>query len=137
LVASSRSGVLATDDSDGTPHMSNIYYLSDSGARLIRFSTTTSRRKGRNLQRHPRAAIHVSGDNFLNFAVATGAVTFNVAERPDDDAVTELFEVHSALGAADDEQTFGREMIANHRMLVRIHVERIYGQLIDREPRIR
>ena len=137
LVASSRCGVLATVGPDGTPHMSNIYYLCDTDARLIRFSTTTDRRKGRNLLRHSRAAVHVSGDNFLNFAVATGSVTLNVAEQPDDEAVGELFEVHSALGAVEDEQGFGQEMIANHRMVVRVHVERVYGLLIDGRPRIR
>lgn len=136
LVASSRSGVLATVDADGTPQMSNIYYLADAGARLIRFSTTTDRRKGRNLRRNPRASIHVPGENFLNFAVAEGTVSVSVASRPDDDAVRALFEVHSALGAAVDTTAFGEEMVAHHRMVVRLHVDRVYGQLVAGTPRI-
>ena len=45
LVAASRTGVLATVDPDGTPQMSNIYFIADADGRLIRFSTTTVRRK--------------------------------------------------------------------------------------------
>jgi PPOX class probable F420-dependent enzyme len=136
LVAASRSGVLATVDPDGAPEMSNIYYLADADARILRFSTTTIRRKGRNLQRHRRAAVHVAGHNFLNFAVAEGSVSLAIADRPEDDAVAELLEVHAALGAPIDSDRFGEEMVADHRMLVRLHVERVYGQLIDRKPRI-
>jgi PPOX class probable F420-dependent enzyme len=137
LVAASRTGVLATVDPDGTPQMSNIYFIADADGRLIRFSTTTTRRKGRNLQRHPRAAVHVAGENFLNFAVAEGAVRLTIARRPDDDAVAELREVHSALGASFDPDRFGEEMVADHRMVVRLDIDRIYGQLIVRDPRIK
>lgn len=136
LVATSRTGVLATVDPDGTPQMSNVYYLADTDVRVIRFSTTMLRRKGRNLQERRRAALHVAGENFLNYAVAEGAVTLAVAGHPDDAAVTELMAVHSALGAAFNPDDFGMEMVANRRMVVRIEVERIYGQMIDRKPRI-
>lgn len=136
MVASSRSGVLATVDADGTPQMSNIYYLFDADAGVVRFSTTSDRRKGRNLMRRPRAALHVSGENFLTFAVVEGPVSVAVAREPTDEAVMELMEVHAALGAAVEPATFGAEMVAAHRMVVRLGAERIYGQLIDRKPRI-
>ncbi len=135
LVSSARAGVLATVDPDGTPQMSNIYFLPDPGARLIRFSTTADRRKARNLERHRRAAVHVTGENFLNYAVAEGTVTLAIAHDRRDDAVAELLEVHSALGAPVDSDAFGQNMVESHRMVVRIHVDRIYGQLIARTPR--
>jgi hypothetical protein len=43
--------------------------------------------------------------------------------------------VHQKLGAVTDRAGFDEEMIANHRMVVRIHVERVYGLFIDRQPR--
>jgi PPOX class probable F420-dependent enzyme len=132
IVSDSRSGVLATIDPDGTPQMSNIYYLSDPAASVVRFSTTTVRIKGRNLLRDPRATLHVSGSDFYNFAVLSGSVTLAVPEEPDDEAVDELFEIHSGLGAAAEHEGFGQKMLANHRVAVKLDVERIYGQILDR-----
>ena len=74
VIEGGRNGVVATVGADGTPQLSNIYYLADAAAGLIRFSTTTARAKGRNLQRVPRAALHVAGKDFFNFAVAEGDV---------------------------------------------------------------
>ncbi|MGO8863047.1 MAG: PPOX class F420-dependent oxidoreductase [Acidimicrobiales bacterium] len=132
LVVEGRDGVLATINGDGTPHLSNIYYLADQASRTIRISTTTDRAKGRNLRRDPRAALHVSGADFVHFAVAQGAVTLAIAQEPGDAATDELFEVHRALGAASDRSGFDQEMLANHRMVVRLSVDRLYGLLIDR-----
>jgi len=137
IVADGREGILATINDDGLPQLSNVYYLADPSVELIRFSTTTVRVKGRNLLRDPRAALHVSGLDFLTFAVAQGDVSFAIARRPDDAAVEELFEVHSALGASKERSGFGVRMIADHRMVVRIAVTRIYGQILSREPRPR
>ncbi len=135
IITSSHGGVLATTNADGSPQLSNIYYVSGEHHRTIRFSTTTDRTKGRNLLRDRRAALHVSGKNFLSFAVASGQVTVSIADRPDGPAVDELFEIHRALGAQSDRETFGVDMVASKRMAVRIDVTRLYGQVIDREPR--
>ena len=132
IIADGRNGVLATINGDGRPQLSNVYYLSDPAAGLIRFSTTTVRIKGRNLRRDPRAALHVSGKDFFNFAVAEGEVSLAIPRQPDDPAVEELFEVHSALGAASQRGGFGEEMITNHRMVVRLTVQHVYGQILDR-----
>jgi PPOX class probable F420-dependent enzyme len=132
IASGSRNGVLATIGADGTPQMSNIYYLSDPAASVVRFSTTTVRIKGQNLLRDPRATLHVSGSDFFNFAVLSGSVTLAVPEGPDDEAVDELFEIHSGLGAAAEHDGFGQKMLANNRMAVRLHVERIYGQILAR-----
>ncbi len=132
IVSGSRDGILATVDPDGTPQLSNIYFLSDSVTRTVRFSTTSNRIKGRNLLREPRAALHVAGADFFNFAVVTGAVTVSVPETPDDTAVDELFEIHSRLGAATEREGFGDRMLAAKRMAVHLDVEHIYGQVLDR-----
>jgi PPOX class probable F420-dependent enzyme len=132
LVLDGRNGILATINRDGTPHLSNVYYLSDPSNRLIRISTTTDRTKGRNLLRDPRAALHVSGADFVHFAVAQGGVSLAVAQEPGDAANDELYEVHTALGAISDRSGFDEEMLATHRMVVRLSVERLYGLIIDR-----
>lgn len=135
IISNERGGILATTNADGSPQLSNIYYVSGPGVREIRFSTTTVRKKGRNLLRDPRAALHVSGQNFLNFAVATGDVTLGIPSTPNDPAVDELFQIHEALGARPVRAGFGEQMMAANRMAVRLTVARLYGQLIDREPR--
>jgi PPOX class probable F420-dependent enzyme len=70
LVAGSQQGTLATIKSDGAPQMSNVLYVPDSASRAIRISTAAGRAKSRNLARDPRAALHVAGDDFWNYAVA-------------------------------------------------------------------
>ena len=132
IVSDRRQGILATINADGTPHLSNVYYLADRSNELIRLSTTTVRIKGRNLQRDARATLHVPGPDFFNFAVAEGEATLAIATTPDGAAVEELFEVHSALGAARGRSGFGEQMVADHRMVVRLTVRRIYGQILER-----
>jgi PPOX class probable F420-dependent enzyme len=137
IVTAERDGVLATIRANGTPHLSNVYYLVDDTSRTIRLSTTTDRAKGRNLIRDPRASLYVAGTNFLHFAVAEGSVSLAIATEPGDAAIGELFDVHQRLGAVSDRGGFDDEMIANHRMVVRLHVERVYGLFVDRAPRQR
>jgi PPOX class probable F420-dependent enzyme len=132
IVAASRNGILATVDEDGTPQLSNIYYLCDRSTDTIRFSTTTLRTKGRNLLRDSRAALHVPGRDFFNFAVVTGTASISVARDPDDAAVDKLFEIHAGLGAASTRELFGEEMVSLHRMAVELQGQRIYGQILNR-----
>ena len=132
IVADARKGILATISEDGTPHLSNIYYLCDPFSHLVRFSTTTVRVKGRNLMRDPRGALHVPGPDFFNFAVVAGSVSLTVVREPNDAAVEKLFDIHAGLGATSGRDGFGEEMLADHRMAVELHVERIYGQILDR-----
>jgi PPOX class probable F420-dependent enzyme len=132
IVLASRNGILATVGPEGTPQLSNIYYLVDASSRAVRFSTTSVRAKGRNLLRGSPAAIHVAGRNFFNFAVVTGPVSLAVPQTPDDAAVSKLFEIHEALGATSGPNGFGEQMLVDHRMAVELRIERIYGQILAR-----
>ena len=62
-----------------------------------------------------------------------GPASLAVAREPDDAAVEKLFEIHTGLGAAWNGTASGRpyQMLADHRMAVELHVERIYGQILD------
>ncbi len=55
-----------------------------------------------------------------------------VARQIDDDAVEKLFEIHVGLGAKAERSGFGEEMLASQRMAVELHVDRIYGQILDK-----
>ena len=132
IVMGSRQGILATNGEDGSPQLSNIYYLADPSSQVVRFSTTAVRTKGRNLLRDPRATVHVPGKDFYNFAVVTGLVSLAVPRDPGDAAVEKLYEIHSALGATSDRDGFGEQMIDGHRMAVELRVARIYGQILHR-----
>ena len=132
IVAGARNGILATIGEDGTPQLSNIYYLSDPSTQLVRFSTTTDRMKGRNLLRDPRACSTSRGRTSSISPLLQGSASSAVAQDPEDDAVEKLFEIHAGLGAASERDGFGEEMVADHRMAVELHVEHIYGQILDR-----
>jgi PPOX class probable F420-dependent enzyme len=135
LVGKSRQGVLATLAADGRPQLSNVLYVWDPADRTARVSTTADRAKARNVRRDPRAALHVSGDHFWQFAVAEGAVTVSdVAAEPGDAAVRELLGLHTVHFGALDEDAFAAQMITARRLVVRLHVSRIYGIALETPP---
>ncbi len=136
LIAASRRGVLATIAPDGRPQLSNVLYTWDPAEQTARISTTADRVKARNLRRDPRAALHVSGDHFWQFAVGEGAVTLSeVAAEPGDEPTRELLALTTAhYGGVDDEDEFYRRMIAARRLVVRLHVRHVYGVFLDKPP---
>jgi len=135
LISASRQGVLATVAKDGRPQMSNVLYVWDAVERIARISTTANRAKARNLARDPRAALHVSGTHFWQYAVADGDVTLSeVAAEPGDEATGELLDLHTVHYGALDEVQFYPQMIAARRLVVRLHVRRVYGVALDTPP---
>jgi PPOX class probable F420-dependent enzyme len=136
LVAGRRQGVLATVSSDSSPQLSNVLYVADADTRVVRISTTAGRAKARNVTRHPRAALHVAGDDFWQYAVAHGTVeASDVASTPGDPATDELFAVHSHFYGTLDRTAFDEEMIHNHRLVLRLHVSRLTGVITSRGRR--
>jgi PPOX class probable F420-dependent enzyme len=128
LIASRREGVLATIKRDGLPQLTNVLYLPEPGGRAVRISTTADRLKARVLARDPRAALHVTGDNFWAYAVAEGNATLTAAAAdPGDESCRELLEVHSAFYGHQDEDAFFAEMIARRRLVIRLNLEHVYG----------
>jgi PPOX class probable F420-dependent enzyme len=122
-------GILATVAPTGHPHLTNMHYLAAPEARMISMTTTSDRVKGRNLLRDPRASLHVQGDDWFTFAVAEGTVTIAVAERVGDAAIDELHELITALRGPADRPAFDEEMLTDRRMVVRLAVHRLYGQI--------
>jgi PPOX class probable F420-dependent enzyme len=128
LVLGSQQAVLATIAPDGLPQLSNVLYVIEPETRLVRISTTATRIKTRNLAREPRGVLHVSSDNFWAYAVASGTATLSkVATEPGDEACRELLAVHTAFYGDLAPDAFYAEMIANQRLVIRLHLQRVYG----------
>ncbi|WP_436799086.1 PPOX class F420-dependent oxidoreductase [Micromonospora fulviviridis] len=114
---------------DGRPQLSTVVYSFDRDAGLIRVSVTDGRAKTANLRRDPRASFHVSSEDGWAYAVAEARAELTaVAERPDDPTVGELVGLYRAVqGEHPDWDDFRRAMVAERRLVLRLHVERVYG----------
>lgn len=130
LLAVRDIGVLATLKRDGRPQLSTINYHFDEGRRLVRISITGDRAKARNLARDPRASLHVSSPDGWAWVVAEGTAELTaVAADPGDATVEELVEVYRDIrGEHPDWDEYRRVMVEDGRLVVRLHVERLYGQ---------
>jgi PPOX class probable F420-dependent enzyme len=122
-------GVVAAIRSDGRPHLSTVDYAYDAGARILRFSTTADRAKTRNLRRDPRASFYVATPDSSSYAVfdCRAEVTHS-AEEPRDEVADELVDVYRAVqGEHPDWDEYRAVMVADGRVVVRLHIDRAYG----------
>ncbi|WP_432483942.1 PPOX class F420-dependent oxidoreductase [Kineococcus esterisolvens] len=131
LVAATRNGVLVTLKRDGRPQLSNVTHHYDPARRLVRVSITAGRAKSRNLERDPRASLHVSADDFGSWTVVEGDAELTpVAQREDDATVGELVDLYRSLaGEHPDWDDYRAAMVRDGRRVVRLPVGRVYGQL--------
>ncbi|MGV9680798.1 PPOX class F420-dependent oxidoreductase [Nocardia sp. NPDC003482] len=125
-----RGSVLTTIRKNGRPQLSNVtHWVADDG--LIRISITADRAKYANLRREPWAALHVTRPDFWAYAVIEGDVELSpVAASPDDATVEELVGYYRTLsGEHPDWDDYRRAMVADRRVMARIHPTRAYGML--------
>ena len=130
FVATKHQGVLTSQKRDGRPQLSNIaYQVGDDG--IIRISVTDGRAKTANLRRDPRASLHVTRDDFYAYAVIEADVEVTpVAAEPDDATVDELVDYYRAVaGEHPDWDDYRRTMVADGRLVLRLHPARAYGML--------
>ena len=130
LIAESHGGALVALKRDGRPQLSNVSHTFDPATNLLRISTTADRAKVANLRRDPRASYYVTTADQWSYAVAEGTVELTpVAAAPDDAVVEELIEVYRrVLGEHPDWDEYRAAMVADRRLVIRLNVERIYGQ---------
>ncbi len=121
--------VLATLKRDGRPQLSNVSYAYDRGRDLLRVSVTDDRAKTRNLRRDPRASLMVTSPDGWSYAVAEcRAELLPPAAAPDDASVEELIEIYRAIvGEHPDWDDYRSAMVADRRVPLLLHVERVYG----------
>ncbi|MFF5181459.1 PPOX class F420-dependent oxidoreductase [Micromonospora sp. NPDC000316] len=129
LIANRSMGVLATIKRDGRPQLSTVVYSFDREAGLIRVSVTDGRAKTANLRRDPRASFHVGSEDGWAYAVAEGRAELTAVSADLDDAtVEELVGLYRSLrGEHPDWDDYRRAMVAEQRLVLRLHVERVYG----------
>jgi PPOX class probable F420-dependent enzyme len=132
LLAESRIGVLATLRADGRPQLSPVtpYYDRDKG--IIYVSITEGRAKTTNLRRDPRAAFEVTSADGWAWATADGtAELIGPGTDPHGPEVEALVDYYrSAAGEHPDWDEYRAVMVADRRVLLALHVERVYGQKI-------
>lgn len=129
LVAHHTMGVLATLQGNGRPQLSNIAYAF--GGETARISVSADRAKTRNLQRDPRGSLHVTTPDQWRWAVLEGVAELSpVTTEPGDAVGAELLTLYEAVQQkphpAPDE--FFAAMVSDARLVIRLHVERFYGQ---------
>ncbi|MER6030886.1 PPOX class F420-dependent oxidoreductase [Streptomyces sp. NPDC001851] len=129
LLSDGHGGVLVTLKRDGRPQLSNVSHAYYPGERLIRISVTDDRAKTRNLRRDPRASYHVTSADRWAYTVAEGAAELSpVARDPHDDTVEELIRLYrDVLGEHPDWDDYRAAMVRDRRLVVRLHVDRVYG----------
>jgi PPOX class probable F420-dependent enzyme len=130
LAAARSIGVLATIKRDGRPQLSTVAFTFDPGAAMARISVVDGRAKVHNLRRDPRASLFVTSADGWSYAVLEGTVELSpVAVDQDDDTVEELVAVFRAIRGEEhpDWDEFRAAMVADHRLVARLRVERTYG----------
>ncbi|MFG2561087.1 PPOX class F420-dependent oxidoreductase [Streptomyces sp. NPDC048496] len=130
LIAEEHGGVLVTLKRDGRPQLSNVNHFYSPEERVIRVSITEDRAKTRNLRRDPRASYHVTSKDRWAWTVADGTAELSpVAADPHDATVEELITLYRDVqGEHPDWDDYRSAMVRDRRIVLRLHVEHVYGQ---------
>lgn len=122
-----RIGVLATIRRDGRPQTSPVTYVHSDG--MLRVSTRDSLAKTHNLRRDPRCTMTVLSDDGWSYVVAEcRAELLPVAQQADDASVEELIDIYrAAAGEHSDWDDYRRAMVAEGRVPLHLHIERVTG----------
>ncbi|MFJ8042374.1 PPOX class F420-dependent oxidoreductase [Kitasatospora sp. NPDC096147] len=134
LLSRRQFGTLSTVKRSGHPHLTTMVYGWDPRARIARFSSTADRAKVAHLRRDPRAAVHVPDGDVWSFAVAEGEAEVSEATTVPGDAVgRELLALvpEAARPGPEEEEAFLAELVAERRVVIRLHVTRLYGTALD------
>jgi PPOX class probable F420-dependent enzyme len=130
-LAARTSGVLATVNPAGYPHLSTVIYAWDPDAQVIRVSTRANRAKAKNAASNSRGALFVEGPDQWSFVVAEGDVELSpISTEPGDATGRELLGIFPQADTAA-ETSFLAEQVAEQRVVIRLHVTRIYGDIIE------
>jgi PPOX class probable F420-dependent enzyme len=130
-VAAQTDGVLASVSAKGFPHLSTVIYAWDPDARLIRISTRANRVKAKNVARNGHAALYVQGPDRWSFVVAEGDAELSpVSTEPGDATGRELLAIFPQPDAAA-EAAFLAEQVVEERVVIRLYVARLYGDIIE------
>ena len=124
-------GVLATVSPSGFPHLAPVLFSWDPAERTVRISTRAGRVKAVNLAGNSHAALHVEGSDRWSFVVAEGLGEVSpVTIEPGDATGRELLSLFPQADAAAEAE-FLATQVAEQRVVLRLHVGRLYGDIIE------
>jgi PPOX class probable F420-dependent enzyme len=129
LLAESRLGVLATIKSDGRPQLSPVMPFYDRSAATIQVSVASGSAKTANLRRDRRATLEVTRADGRAWATAEGIATLTgPGTDPDGPEVEELVDYYRrAAGEHPNWAEYRAVMVADHRVLMTMTVDKVYG----------
>ena len=129
FIATRSHGVLATIRRDGRPQLSTITHHYDREAGTIIASVTETRAKTRNMRRDPRVTYHVGSEDGWSYAVVEGRAELTPPAAARDDATVEALVDYyrRAAGEHPDWEEYREAMVADQRVLLTIHVEKLLG----------
>lgn len=131
LIAARDHGVLATIGRRGFPQLSTVIYHWDPTSATVRVSTRSHRAKSRNIAANGRAALFVDGPDRWSFVVAEGdAEVSPVSTEPGDATGLELLRIFPQPDTAA-EAVFLATQVAEQRVVIRLHVAKLYGDIIE------
>ena len=128
LVAAQRLGVLVTLRRNGRPQTSNVVYAVRGQQVLV--SLTEGRAKTRNLQRDPRATLHVSTPDMSAWAALEATAELSpLTTAPGDATGRALAELYTAIAGREhpDWADYFRAMVEERRLLLTLTVSHGYG----------
>lgn len=128
LAAGQRLGVLVTLRRNGRPQTSNVVYAVRDQQVLV--SLTEDRAKTRNLQRDPRATLHVSTPDMAAWAALEGIAELSpVTTSPGDETGRALATLYTAIAGEEhpDWDEFSAAMVGERRLLLTLSVTHGYG----------
>ncbi|MEU8236481.1 TIGR03618 family F420-dependent PPOX class oxidoreductase [Actinoplanes sp. NPDC048967] len=132
VVAAADLCTLATIKRDGRPQLSDVNYTADDTSRVLRVSTRETLAKVHNLRRDPRGSLRVAGPGG-GYVVADVHATFSPPSAEEHDAtVEELVEVYRLIRREEHPEwaDYRRAMVADGRIVLSLHVERLYGWVL-------
>lgn len=134
LLSGNTFGTLATVKRNGSPHLTTMIYGWDPAERTVRFFTTADRIKVKHVRHDPHAALHVPGPDVWSFAVAEGTAEVSDISREAGDAVGhEIWEMLPEQMRPADKNAFFVSMVEERRVVIRLHVTRLYGAVLDQD----
>lgn len=112
------------------PQLSPVTPFYDRDADVVLVSIAEGRAKTANLRRDPRAAIEVTDAGGYTWATAEGvARLIGPGDDPAGPEVAALVDYYrKAAGEHPDWDEYRQVMVADRRVLLRLSVDRIYGQ---------
>jgi len=132
LAASRNLAALAALKRGGRPQLSMVNYALavERDTVTARISVVDGRAKVANLRRDPRASLLVTSPDGWSYAVLEGEAELSpVAKAQDDPTVEELVELYRTIRGEDhpDWDDYRRAMVADHRLVLKVHVGKVYG----------